>query len=52
MWFKYPYDFTKVDYNPGAKAEYVCGDGMPLARVRVNSEPSGTIHECRQSSLC
>ena len=51
MFFKYPRDFTKVDYKPGEKAEYVWGEGMLLARVLVNSEPRGSTHECRQISL-
>ena len=51
MFFKYPRDFTKIDYKLGEKAEYVCGEGMLLARVPVNPEPPGSTHECSQISL-
>ena len=30
MFFKYPEDFTHIDYKPGEKAEYVWGEGMLL----------------------
>ena len=51
MFFKYPGDFTRIDYKPGEKAEYVWGKGILLARVTVNSETEGSVHDCEQISL-
>ncbi len=51
MFFKYPKDFTRIDYKPGEKAEYVWGKGILLARVLVNSETQGSVHDCEQISL-
>jgi mannose-6-phosphate isomerase-like protein (cupin superfamily) len=51
MFFKYPKDFTCIDYKPGEKAEYVWGKGILLARVLVNSETAGSVHESEQISL-
>ena len=51
MFFKYPQDFTCIDYKPGEKAEYVWGKGILLARVLVNSETAGSVHNCEQISL-
>ena len=51
MFFKYPKDFTRIDYKPGEKAEYVWGQGILLARVMVNSETVGSVHKSEQISL-
>ena len=51
MFFKYPDDFTRMDYKPGEKAEYVWGDGMLLGRMLINSEPGPSTHTCAQISL-
>jgi len=51
MFFKYPDDFTRIDYKPGERAEYVWGKGMLLGRMLVDSEPPGSTHGCEQISL-
>lgn len=51
MFFKYPKDFTRIDYKPGEKAEYIWGKGILLAKVIVKSETAGSIHDCEQISL-
>jgi mannose-6-phosphate isomerase-like protein (cupin superfamily) len=51
MFFKYPEDFTRIDYKPGEKAEYVWGEGLLLGRMTINSEPGPSTHTCAQISL-
>jgi len=51
MFFKYPENFTRIDYKPGEKAEYVWGKGILLARVLVDTATAGSVHECEQISL-
>ena len=51
MFFTYPGDFTRIDYKPGEKAEYVWGKGILLAKVTVNAETEGSVHDCEQISL-
>ncbi len=51
MFFKYPQDFTRIDYKPGEKAEYVWGKSILLAKVIVNSDTAGSVHDCEQISL-
>ncbi len=51
MFFTYPEEFTRIDYKPGEKAEYVWGEGMLLGRMVINSEPGPSTHTCAQISL-
>ncbi len=51
MFWKYPQDFTRIDYKPGEKAEYVWGEGIMPAKVIVNSDTEGSVHDCEQISL-
>ena len=51
MFFRYPDDFTRIDYKPGERAEYVWGNEMLLGRMVINSEPGPSTHTCAQISL-
>ena len=51
MFFKYPKDFTCIDYRPGSKAEYVWGESMLLARFLVDSLGRSSSHDCDQISF-
>lgn len=51
MIWKYPQDFKKIQYKPGETAEYVWGDGILMARIKIGSDVEGSVHNIEQLSM-